>query len=686
MMTIKKIIERLIRPEDTAMVEDDKFNPAAGEASAFDSKFYLEAYPDVADAIRQGGFVDAYDHYCRAGRREGRFPKRPTRFKVAESDPDFDALYSKHITGHYLAPIDLEAEQTRLKRVLIIGSCFAEALGSGAPPDVDVEFDFLLAGRSPEFRGDPPKPPNSYDFAIVQLPLRTILADAALWRVSYSDLEAYQSKFRECCQAVEMAVRGIVKWTTGFSIPTFVENFLLPQNDCVGRLLPRYDLRNSIFFIEELNRYLESCVRRFQGAYILDVDKISSSFGRRYLQDDSVNDLAHGSILGEEQPDERRIEPSAPLSGHYEFRSHVDFEHAIWNEAIAMHRTIRQADPVKLVVLDLDDTLWRGVSGDSDETDPSALIEGWPLGVVEALAYLKKRGILLGIISKNDEERTTEFWKHVLRGKFELSDFAAVKINWRPKSENMAEILSKVNLLPSNVVFIDDNPVERSEMRKSFPGMRVLGRHPFYTRRILLWSPETQVESITAESSRRTEMVQAQIEREESRTTLDRSEFLASLSLKIEAFEIDLKHPKFARAFELLNKTNQFNTTGRRWTKDEIVEGVARGMKLYCFEVEDKFTKYGLVGLAMFQGRQIEQFVMSCRVNGMDVEIAAISLMLSQIKGDGPFSAALKETKSNLLCRDFFARCGFEANGDDSWIMDVSRTPKIPDFIASRFG
>src|ERR1700678_1305369 len=136
-------------------------------------------------------------------------------------------------------------------------------------------------------------------------------------------------------------------------------------------------------------------------------------------------------------------------------------------------------------------------------------VEGWPLGVIEALQFLKKRGVLLAIVSRNDEARIVQVWDSIMPGRLRLDDFAIRKINWRPKVENLEDIIREVNILPRGVVFIDDNPVERAGVKAALPEVRVLGAHPYLIRRILLWAPEMQVGVVTEESARRTEMVQA---------------------------------------------------------------------------------------------------------------------------------------------------------------------------------
>ena len=123
-------------------------------------------------------------------------------------------------------------------------------------------------------------------------------------------------------------------------------------------------------------------------------------------------------------------------------------------------------------------------------------------------------------------------------------------------------VLGTLSLTPASVVFIDDNPVERAAVQAELPGIRVIGADPFLVRRILLWSPETQRPYLTSESRQRESMLRRQIERETEKASLSRSDFLASLSTRVTLWTVpDTGHPSFTRVFELVNKTNQFNTT-----------------------------------------------------------------------------------------------------------------------------
>ncbi len=347
-----------------------------------------------------------------------------------------------------------------------------------------------------------------------------------------------------------------------------------------------------------------------------------------------------------------------------------------------MYRTLRQTDSVKLVIVDLDDTLWRGVLAEQDQLT-GLETEGWPLGVVDALIALKKRGVLLAISSKNDEEKVQKFWNATIGHKLPLeSSFVVRKINWSPKTENIQEILTAVNLLPKSVLFVDDNPVERAAVTQAFPGIRVAGANPYTLKQLLLWSAETQVATVTAESATRTDMVQAQVAREGARAKMSREEFLRSLDLRIQFEDIRSdRHEKFARAFELLNKTNQFNTTGKRWSLQEVSGAFAAGAHLLTWTVQDAYSHYGLVGVAIIRDNAIEQFVMSCRVFGLDIEIAVISEIERTLTGSPRLEAHYQETAANSLCRDFYRRAGFsESSG--MWIKESRMISDLPDHIA----
>lgn len=581
----------------------------------------------------------------------------------------------------------LEATPLRIDKVLFVGQCLlqpwiAPIERTFAP---DTRVDFVLFNHFMELQDDPPSRPADYAFQVVSPPLRIVLPETVYPNLAYSDSAAAEALFQGVCQRLDMVLDAAMKWNVRHGIQTFVTNFFVPQQNPDGRLLPRYDLRNMVFFIEKLNEHLAARIETYRGAAILDIDAISASIGRRYVQDDAVWIFAHGSMLYDHDIhyDIRRIErPPQPATAEFEIGTEA-FVGEVWGELVAMFRTLRRADSVKMVIVDLDDTLWRGVLAE-EEAIQKYDAEGWPLGLVEALLYLKRRGVILAIASKNEESVVARILEALYAPRLRLSDFALKRIDWRPKPETIAEMLEEANLLPENVVFIDDNPVEREAVARAFPAMRVLGDRLYAIRRDLLWSAETQVPTITRESERRGGMVRAQVDRERARRVMSREDFLASLDVSMTIFEVRDRDPNFARAIELLNKTNQFNTTGRRWREDEMAGLLNAGMRMIGFTVADSFTDYGLVGIVLVESAGIVQFVMSCRVIGLGVEEAAVRIIADHLRevGAARITAALIETATNFPCRELYAKCGFERD-DTGWTAAAASVVDCPAHVAT---
>jgi FkbH-like protein len=568
----------------------------------------------------------------------------------------------------FRSPLDFVVTATQIRRILIVGSCLSEAWADRirfAQPAC--QHDLYLFGR--DLPDSPVRPISEYDFQIVQIPLRTILPDTAFARLGQTDTVGHERLFAHAVNGMRQLLDRAMRWNRAHGILTFVFPFIVPQQNAVGRLMLRYDLRNPVYFIEKLNEALAQEMQTYSNTFFFDLNEIMATYGKRYIQEDMIVALNHGGVLGNFDfgYDGIRLEPAAKATDLYEQRA-SSIILAGWHELISMYRTVRQVDSVKMVVIDLDDTLWRGVIAELS-VDELPTSEGWPKGFWEALALLKRRGVLLAIISKNEESRVLEVWPHILGRDLALDDFAMHRINWRPKADNMADILAHVNLLPRNVVYIDDNPTQRAEIKAAFPDIRVLGGTPATWRHILLWSAETQLPDITAESAARTGMVRAQVAREEQRQSLSQEEFLASLNVKMNLFEVDsVSHARFSRLLELINKTNQFNTTGRRWTREECIAAFAMGTRFYAFEVTDSYTEYGLVGVLVVDDIEIRQFVMSCRIMGLEAEVAAVAQIIDRfLRNDvATIFATMVDTERNLPCRDLYRRCGFEAK-DGVW-------------------
>ena len=567
----------------------------------------------------------------------------------------------------FRTPVELAANPSRDGRVLVIGSCFAQGISHWSHATMpETGSDYILFNMAGELPETPPQPLEDYKFTLVLLPLRTVIPEGLLWGIEPGDEQSGERAFSDACDRLAALLDGALRYNEASGALTIVGNFLVPQQNHFGRVLPRYDLRNPVYLVERLNQFLEQECRSRKNVFMLDADGISANMGRRFIQDDVLQMTNHGAFLNDwdHQHDQKRLAPPLPIRTILSENTD-EYICALWSEADAIYRTVRQVDQVKIAIFDLDDTLWRGVLAEDGVGSPY-LTEGWPMGVIEAVKVLKQRGVLLAIVSKNTEQVVVGAWDHIFRGLLSIDDFSVRRINWNSKAENIAEILELTNLLPKSAVFIDDNPVEREVAQAAFPEIRTLGADVYNVRRVLLWAPETQVAVVTEESANRTEMVRGQVDREIQRKKQTRPEFLASLNLRVAARHVDsAEDGAFTRALELINKTNQFNTTGRRWAHEEMLALFARGGRLMTYSAADRFTDYGLVAVAIVEGADIVQFVMSCRVVGLDVEIAAIADASAKIAADGKIAKGrVVATESNVLCRDLFDRAGFTAGGE----------------------
>jgi FkbH-like protein len=568
------------------------------------------------------------------------------------------SVFAQHNGSRYRTPIDLQVTPDSALRFLVVGGCLAEAF----PPVASMinsafRGDFVLVNNFDSLPELPAAQASQYDFQIIHTPLRTILGNAFFQLPE--DGSQHEEFLRQAQDYLLRYLSNVLRLNVEQKLLTFVLGFLVPQQNPRGRFEPRYDLRNIVHFVERLNMFLAAQVAEYQNAHFVDVDSIASSIGKKSCQDDMVWSFTHGTTLsdGDHDYDLNRIEPPAPMQHHY-FARWLEFFEAVLHELFAMHRTLRQQDAVKLLVVDLDDTLWRGVAAEGT----LGVMEGWPMGILESLLYLKKRGILLAIVSKNNEEFIVSHWNQIVQGQFALTDFAARKINFRNKTDNLAEILQEMNLRPENAVMIDDNPVERAAIEAALPGVRVLGRHLYYLKRVLLWSPETQRSVITRESAQKTKMVRAQLERETIRKRLSHDEFLQTLGLRVTLSSVrSTTDLHLSRAIELFNKTNQFNTTGDRYTLQQCQRLFSAGRELYVLHAEDRFTHYGLIGAAWVNGNCVDHLVLSCRVLGLGIEETFLAYLAGRFEREHEtvILGQLRLSDANLACRQVYARNGF---------------------------
>ncbi|MCX2561716.1 HAD-IIIC family phosphatase [Acetobacter farinalis] len=407
-------------------------------------------------------------------------------------------------TAEFLFPSDLEVTEKKLNRVLLVGSCLtALYFEQFKTRYADTAFDYIPYNFVSVLPQTPPSPVESYDLQYVQIPLRTLLSDRVIEGFHFNEPGFAETVLEDARNLLDVMLSAALVYNKSHGLLTFVSNFIVPQMSSASSLRGKGSNRDLVYIVHQLNDYLSQRVDACENAYVLDVDSVASAVGKRYVLDDIVYFYSHGGVTFQDWDDFGSIarnEPIPPLETVYPIKRD-EFLDAAYRQIVTSYRTVQQVDQVKAVVFDLDNTLWRGQLAEHyrPDTQPWPRTDGWPLGIWEAIHYLRARGILVAICSKNDYETVRQRWDDVVNPKFvSLEDFASLKINWQPKAENIAAICKEFNIKPKSVVFVDDNPVERAAVASAFPDIRVIGGNPYLTRRVLLWSAETQIAQLTA--------------------------------------------------------------------------------------------------------------------------------------------------------------------------------------------
>lgn len=347
----------------------------------------------------------------------------------------------------------------------------------------------------------------------------------------------------------------------------------------------------------------------------------------------------------------------------------------------------------KCIVLDLDNTLWGGVLGEDG-------ISGIKIGgdypgkafafFQKSLLQLSKAGVILTVCSKNNEADVLEAWEKNPFMVLKKEHFAAYRINWTDKATNIKELAEELNIGLDSFVFVDDNPTERELIKQMLPMVSVPEfpaqpyELPVFFKKMV--DDYFKVYSITDEDKKKTEQYKANAARAQAQHSFkDFGAFLESLDIQITieaANEFNI--PRIA---QMTQKTNQFNLTTKRYTDADVKGFLAKGWKIWCISVADKFGDNGITGCIMINpndnlnkgnGVEIDTFLLSCRILGKGIELAFAKKILLMLKDSGveTVKAEYIPTAKNAQVKDFFEKCGFpcvteEADGKKSYVLDL---------------
>jgi len=354
----------------------------------------------------------------------------------------------------------------------------------------------------------------------------------------------------------------------------------------------------------------------------------------------------------------------------------------------------------KVLVLDLDNTLWGGVVGD---LGAGGVRVGQGSGEGEAfLAFqryakeLRDRGVILAVCSKNDDEKAREPFEKRDDMILKLSDISCFVANWKNKADNLRDIADRLELKADSFVFVDDNPAERALVRRFAPEVAVpdMPEDPAGYIQALAAHRYFETVAFTREDAARAGYYTANARRKElAERSSDISSFLASLSMRMTMTPVS--ELNIERATQLINKSNQFNLTTQRYTLAQVREMAASPeWRTLTFSLRDSLGDNGLISVLLLRKQSeslaIDTWVMSCRVLQRGVEHFTRNALVDLAREEGcrTILGMYIPSAKNGMVLDHFARLGFTAAGAEGdqtfWSLGVDPALEpLPHFIES---
>src|ERR1022692_590212 len=412
-----------------------------------------------------------------------------------------------------------------------------------------------------------------------------------------------------------------------------------------GGILDAQREDNAAEAIQRINRGLRALAGEHRGVYILDYDALVARHGR-----ETWGDARKWLTV--------RL-PVASANLPHLAREWLRFLHPLAGKV------------AKCVVVDLDNTLWGGVIGE-DGMNGILLGAEYPGAAFQelqrALLDLSRRGILLAVCSKNNPADAMEALSGHPGMVLQPRDFAAMRINWNEKAGNLREIARELNIGLDTIAFLDDNPVERQQVREQAPEAIVirLPEDPMDYARAVRDCPWFERLALSDEDRRCGAYYAAQCQRVElERSVTSKEDFYRELDQVAEIAPVNAQ--TLARVSQLTQKTNQCILTTRRYTEQQIAGMAASpNWRVWSLRVKDRYADNGLVGVAIARvdGEvcEIDSFLLSCRVIGRTLETALLAHLAADARERGAkvLQGWFRPTKKNAPALEFYREHGFE--------------------------
>ncbi|KAF0227063.1 MAG: FkbH-like protein [Erysipelotrichaceae bacterium] len=347
----------------------------------------------------------------------------------------------------------------------------------------------------------------------------------------------------------------------------------------------------------------------------------------------------------------------------------------------------------KVLVLDLDNTLWGGVIGDDGvegiNLDPNHAVGEAYLAFQKYVLQLKDKGVMLAVCSKNEEAAAREGFTHP-NMLIKLSDIACFMANWNDKASNLKIIAETLNIKTDTLVFFDDNPAEREIIKQFLKEVTVIDvpEDPSTYVNALYQAHTFDWPQITREDLLRIKAVEDDTQREILKTQfVDYDAYLDSLQMNAQAGKIG--SAQIERFVQLTNKSNQFNLRTQRYTESDVIHRMNdEDYACIYIDLSDRFSPYGIIVCIVLKksGKTafIENWVMSCRVLNRGVETFALNLLIEQAKA-WDCSELMGEyipSAKNAMVKEHYIKMGFDQIQEFTYRLDGEHFLIHPTHIA----
>jgi FkbH-like protein len=415
----------------------------------------------------------------------------------------------------------------------------------------------------------------------------------------------------------------------------------------------KYDNTAGVVKVKELNKILREAVNNFKNFSIFDFEDFLQRIGKDEYWYTKFTEL--GDI---------RLTMDAFPALSEEFMEYI---------------VARMGATKKCLVLDLDNTLWKGIVG---EDGVQNIIPD--VNLQEYILTLYEKGILLAINSKNNKKDALDAINNHPDMLLKKEHFAAYCINWNDKASNMRELAKELNLSLDSFVFVDDSAFEQDLVRSSLPEIAVVPIDRLKTYAGFASG------SLTKEDKKRSQMYKDEKKRDELKVkSLDVNDYLKTLELKVKIKEAS--EGTLPRISQLTQKTNQFNLATRRYSEVNIRDFIKKGWKVWTLEASDKFGDYGIVGVVVLEPKdnvwRIDTLLLSCRILGRKIEETFFEYILENARKEQILTIVGEfiPTQKNKPSEAFLTSIGFKEISKNNKMFvyeyDTKQDFERPDFI-----